>query len=154
MLLVIIFVRGWFDPRAIVRSEGSCQWKIPMPPTRIKPVTFRFVVQHLNHFATAVTIFKYTLKKELPYCSEMSVTFYLTILRCMPPIPNLFVHNNIFIFLPPLPPPPLPLLQWHYSPVRTFTSLLYLSQSALLFNLFYKFLISQLFHSKLISSSH
>jgi hypothetical protein len=41
--LVLISVRGWFDPRAIVRLKGLGQLKNPMISSGFEPATFRLV---------------------------------------------------------------------------------------------------------------
>ena len=56
ILLVIISVRGWVDPRAIVWLKDFISMKNPLTPAGMEPATFRSVAQRLNHCATVVPI--------------------------------------------------------------------------------------------------
>ena len=62
IILVLISVRGWVDPRAIVRSKGfNVNEKSTDTCWDRTKATFRFVAQYLNHWATAVPELHYPL---------------------------------------------------------------------------------------------
>jgi hypothetical protein len=67
IFLVLIFTRGWVDPRAMVRSKGNMSLKNPATPPGIDPGTVWLVAQRLNHYATPGPHFMNVVKSNLWY---------------------------------------------------------------------------------------
>jgi hypothetical protein len=53
MFLVLIFTRGWVDPRAMELSAGDTSLKNPVTTPGIDSGSVQLVAQRLNHYATS-----------------------------------------------------------------------------------------------------
>jgi hypothetical protein len=79
-ILVLIFVRGLVNTKAILRLEWLGQLKNPMTSLRIEPATFQLIAQCLNdlHYRAIQIFIRYFAKFFRPLSSKRKLHLIIT----------------------------------------------------------------------------
>jgi hypothetical protein len=106
--LVLISIRGWVDPKVIVRMEGLGKLKIPMTTLGIEPVTFWFVTTMLPRdcngcltgrwMGQRVAMPTETERHSEPSRCRSSACYMANIVRHI--IPGMTITDLIYVMLP------------------------------------------------------
>ena len=98
--LVLIFTRGWVDPRAMVLSEGNMSLKNPVTVPGIDPGTVRLVAQRLNHYATIFRMYNVIIFFAVHVGHPPGVSYCLFLIRSIkrPAITKYWSRSRSFRF--------------------------------------------------------